>query len=64
MFVMLDPARFTRIHRSTIVNLARVVKLEPYLHGEYVLVLHGGTKLKVSRRYRSALAERLGLGMA
>ncbi|HEY2897895.1 MAG TPA: LytTR family DNA-binding domain-containing protein, partial [Gemmatimonadaceae bacterium] len=29
----LDSSRFTRIHRSTIVNLARVVKVEPYLHG-------------------------------
>lgn len=57
----LDPLRFARIHRSTIVNLSRVVKVEPYLHGEYILVLHGGTKLKVSRGYREALAERLGL---
>ena len=64
MLAMLDPARFARIHRSTIVNLARVVQLEPYLHGEYVLVLQGGTKLKVSRGYREALAQRLGLGTA
>jgi two-component system LytT family response regulator len=58
----LDAARFARIHRSTIVNLARVVRVEPYLHGEYILVLHGGAKLKVSRGYREAVAERLGLG--
>ena len=57
----LDASRFARIHRSTIVNLARVVKVEPYLHGEYILVLHGGAKLKVSRGYREALAARLGL---
>jgi len=57
----LDASRFTRIHRSTIVNLARVVKVEPYLHGEYILVMPGGTKLKVSRGYRGAVAEHLGL---
>jgi two-component system LytT family response regulator len=60
----LDASRFARIHRSTIVNLSRVVKVEPYLHGEYILVLHGGTKLKVSRGYREALAERLGLSLS
>jgi two-component system LytT family response regulator len=60
----LDASRFARIHRSTIVNLSRVVKVEPYLHGEYILVLHGGKKLKVSRGYREALAERLGLTLA
>jgi two-component system, LytTR family, response regulator len=61
MLVMLDASRFARIHRSTIVNLARVTKVEPYLHGEYILVLPGGTKLKVSRGYREVIAERLGL---
>ena len=60
----LDASRFARIHRSTIVNLSRVVKVEPYLHGEYILVLHGGAKLKVSRGYREALAERLGLALS
>ncbi|MDQ2766137.1 MAG: LytTR family DNA-binding domain-containing protein [Gemmatimonadota bacterium] len=58
---MLDSSKFLRIHRSTIVNVARVVKVEPYLHGEYILILHGGVKLKVSRGYREALANRLGL---
>jgi two-component system, LytTR family, response regulator len=57
----LDPSRFARIHRSTIVNLARVMKVEPYLHGEYILVMPGGAKLKVSRGYRELVAERLGL---
>jgi two-component system, LytTR family, response regulator len=57
----LDASRFMRIHRSTIVNLARVMKVEPYLHGEYILVMPGGAKLKVSRGYRDAVAERLGL---
>jgi two-component system, LytTR family, response regulator len=60
MLATLD-SRFARIHRSTIVNLTRVMRVEPYLHGEYILVMPGGAKLKVSRGYRDAVAERLGL---
>jgi len=56
----LDPVRFVRIHRSTIVNLDRIRELQPYFHGEYVVVLHDGTKLKLSRTYRARLQERLG----
>jgi len=62
MLAALDASRFARVHRSTIVNLTRVVKVEPYLHGEYILVMPGGAKLKVSRGYRDVVAERLGLG--
>jgi len=62
MLAVLDESRFARVHRSTIVNLARVLKVEPYLHGEYILVMPGGAKLKVSRGYREVVAERLGLG--
>jgi two-component system LytT family response regulator len=56
----LDSARFVRIHRSTIVNLEKVKELEPFFHGEYVVVLHNGTTLKLSRRYRDRLEARLG----
>lgn len=62
MLALLDAKRFARIHRSTIVNIARIVRVEPYLHGEYILVVQGGAKLKVSRGYRAALVEQLGLG--
>ncbi|HMA00731.1 MAG: LytR/AlgR family response regulator transcription factor [Gemmatimonas sp.] len=62
MLASLDASRFARVHRSTIVNLNRVVRVEPYLHGEYILVMPGGAKLKVSRGYREVVAERLGLG--
>lgn len=62
MLATLESSRFARIHRSAIVNLARVVSVESYLHGEYILVMPGGAKLKVSRGYREAVAERLGLG--
>jgi two-component system LytT family response regulator len=56
----LDPERFVRIHRSTIVNLERVRELEPYFHGDYVLKLTDGTRLTLSRTYREHLQERLG----
>jgi two-component system LytT family response regulator len=56
----LDPERFVRIHRSTIVNLDRVRELEPYFHGDYVVKLHDGRRLTLSRTYRERLEERLG----
>lgn len=51
----LDPRRFVRIHRSTIVNLDRVRKLTPSLAGDYIVVLQDGTKLKLSRGYQDRL---------
>ena len=45
----LDPSRFLRIHRSYIVNLERVVKVEPYGKDSHVAVLRNGMKLPVSR---------------
>jgi two-component system LytT family response regulator len=57
---LLDPHHFVRIHRSTIVNIDRIKELQPYSHGEYLVILHDGTKLKLSRGYRAQLQERLG----
>jgi two-component system LytT family response regulator len=51
----LDPRRFPRIHRSTIVNAARVTALRPHLNGEYFLTLDCGQELKLSRTYRDRL---------
>ena len=48
----LDPARFQRVHRSTIVNLERVKEMRPHQNGEYFLVLDSGHELKLSRSYR------------
>ena len=48
----LDPRRFARVHRSSIVNLARVREMRPHLNGEYFLVLDSGHELKLSRSYR------------
>jgi two-component system LytT family response regulator len=52
----LDPRRFPRIHRSILVNAARVTALRPHLNGEYFLTLDNGQELKLSRSYRDRLA--------
>ena len=57
----LDPSAFCRIHRSTIVNLERVGALESSEEDEPIVVLQDGARLRVSRRYRKALQERLGV---
>jgi len=48
----LDPNVFCRIHRSAIVNLARVLGLQLNRSGEYEALLNGGVTLPISRRYR------------
>ncbi|MFI2811864.1 MULTISPECIES: LytTR family DNA-binding domain-containing protein [Microbulbifer] len=49
----LDPAKFQRIHRSTIVNLGRVREICAHINGEYHLVLNNGERLKMSRSYKN-----------
>jgi len=49
---MLDPAVFQRVHRSTIVNLARVRSLRPHVNGECFLRLQSGQEIKLSRSFR------------
>lgn len=51
----LDPDTFKRIHRSTVVNLARIERVTSQDKGEYILDLDCGEKLKVSRNYRDAI---------
>jgi two-component system LytT family response regulator len=51
----LDPSRFLRIHRSYIVNLERVAKIEPYGKDSHVAVLSNGLQLPVSRAGYSRL---------
>jgi two-component system LytT family response regulator len=55
----LDPARFVRVHRSAIVNVDRVRRLEPWAHGEYVITMADGTKLTSSRTHGGRLQELL-----
>lgn len=53
----LDPARFVRIHRSTIVNVDRIEELQPAAGGDYIAILKDRRKLRVSRAFRDALIE-------
>ena len=58
----LDSRTFCRIHRSTIVNLDRVRKLELDEDGGHNVVLANGARLRLSRRYTKQLQSRLGAG--
>ena len=49
---LLDPARFVRVHRSTIVNGQRVKSMRAHTNGEYFLTLDCDKELKLSRTYR------------
>ncbi|HLK66633.1 MAG TPA: LytTR family DNA-binding domain-containing protein [Bryobacteraceae bacterium] len=53
----LDPRRFRRIHRSSIVNLDAIRELRPCFHGDYEVLLRDGTVLKLSHRLRSNLEQ-------
>jgi two-component system LytT family response regulator len=57
----LDPAVFSRIHRSTIVNLERIRGLKLGEDGEYDVLLEDGARLRLSQRYRKQLQSRLGM---
>ena len=52
----LDPRRFQRVHRSTIVNLDLVKQVKPHTNGECFLILDSGAQVKVSRSYRDVVA--------
>lgn len=56
----LDPQRFVRVHRSAMVNIDSIVRLEPVSHGEFDLILRNGGETRVSRSYRAVLEQRLG----
>ena len=51
----LDPARFVRIHRSSIVNVDHIRELQPAFHGEFVVTLHSGRRCRCSRTYGEKL---------
>jgi two-component system LytT family response regulator len=58
--LQLDPRRFVRIHRSYVVNLERIARIEPYSKDSRVAVLLGGAQLPVSRTGHGKLKELLG----
>ena len=53
----LDPNRFARVHRSSIVNLDRVARMDLWGAGDYIVLLKDGTRLKLSRWYRSRIEQ-------
>jgi two-component system LytT family response regulator len=55
----LDPRRFVRVSRTAIVNVDRVAELKPWSHGDWVVVLTDGAKLRLTRSFRDRL-ERFG----
>jgi two-component system LytT family response regulator len=56
----IDPDRFVRIHRSTIVQVDRIRELRPAFHGDFVVVLRDGTQLTLSRGYRAKVEQVIG----
>jgi two-component system, LytTR family, response regulator len=59
----LDPERFVRIHRSSIVNVSRIRELQPCDSGEYIAVLRDGKELSCSRGCRPHLVKLIENGM-
>ena len=57
---LLDPARFVRIHRSFLVNLEKIARIEPYGKESRIAILAGGARLPVSRAGYGRLMEAMG----
>lgn len=53
----LDPDRFLRIHRSTVVNVDKIKELHPMFSGDYAVILRNGAELSLSRNYRDRFLE-------
>src|SRR5581483_9262791 len=51
----LDPARFIRIHRSTIVNVEQIRELRPCKNGEFIVILRNGKELSLGRNFRAKM---------
>ena len=56
----LDPARFLRVHRSFVVNVAHIASVEPWSNAEYLVTLRSGARVQTSRSYRDAVLGLLG----
>jgi len=48
----LDPKRFVRVHKSYVVNIARVAEVTPWVSGDWRIRLQDGAEINLSRRYR------------
>lgn len=64
MEAQLDPEKFVRIHRSSLVNVERIKELQPLFNGEYSLILEDKTRLTLSRKYKDNLFKVLGKPLA
>jgi two-component system LytT family response regulator len=65
MMGRLDPSKFLRVHRSTIVNTAFVKEIQPWISDtESIVVMRDGTRLTISRGYLKELQERIELAKA
>ena len=56
---MLDPQAFTRIHRSHMVNISAISKIEPYQKENYLVFLKDNTQLPVSKKGMAKLKKAL-----
>ncbi|TXE03285.1 LytR/AlgR family response regulator transcription factor [Algoriphagus aquimarinus] len=57
----LDPAKFVRVHRSYLINLNEITKIEPYERDNYLVLLRDGKKVPVSKTGYARLRQVLGL---
>jgi LytTr DNA-binding domain len=58
----LDPDRFRRANRSALVNVDRVREVQPWFHGDAIVILQSGARVTLSRRYRAHLLDSALLG--
>ncbi|MBI1729718.1 response regulator transcription factor [Candidatus Acetothermia bacterium] len=56
----LSHKNFVRVHRSALVNLGQIAEVQKWFHGDFMLILRDGSRVKLSRRYRENLEARLG----
>ena len=57
---LLDPRMFLRVSRSAIVNVDRIREVQPWFHGDHVIVLQSGEQVTTTRTYRSSVNRLLG----
>jgi two-component system LytT family response regulator len=58
---VLDPALFLRVHRSFIINLRQLTRIEPLEKNTYVALLRSGKRIPLSRTGYARLKEKLGI---
>jgi DNA-binding LytR/AlgR family response regulator len=58
MDALLDPLRFTRISRATLVNIDRIVEVQPAGGGDYRVVMQGGDSPRLTKGFRRQFMEK------